>query len=77
MTEMIASSAAEASQELLVLRAVPCGAHQEYVDECPDCLTGEQAHELGVEQEVEDLGIVNYWSRDGRKGDLWKKLMRR
>jgi hypothetical protein len=45
--------------EAVVLRAVPCAAHDTYEADCPDCLTGEQARELGVVQEIENRGIVS------------------
>jgi hypothetical protein len=53
--------------EAVVLRAVPCAAHDAYVADCPDCLTGEQAHDLGIAQKIEDHGIVSrlrhWWGR--------------
>jgi hypothetical protein len=45
--------------EAVVLRAVPCAAHDEYAAGCPDCLTGEQARELGIVQKIEDRGVIS------------------
>jgi hypothetical protein len=52
--------------EAIVMRAVPCDIHDEYVAECPDCLTGERAHELGLAP-VEDLGTVAHYHADERQ----------
>ena len=43
--------------EMTVLRAVPCGEHEEWTEGCPDCLTGEQARLQMVDQETEERYI--------------------
>jgi hypothetical protein len=68
VTEQLAvAGVKDVTLEAVVLRAVPCAAHDTYDVDCPDCLTGEQARELGVAQGVEDRGIISrllrHWVR--------------
>lgn len=59
-----------ANIEMTILRAVPCSLHAEWTPGCPNCLTGEQAHEQGLAR-THKLGVVSssskVWNLIGRR----------
>jgi hypothetical protein len=68
MTALEARVVQEATLELQALKAVPCAEHESYAADCPNCLTGIEAHERGIGRK----GERRFLSTKGKGLRLWR-----
>ena len=70
--EMGAQTVQEVTMDVVCLRAVPCAEHGTWTEGCPNCLTGEQARLLGIDQETEERHVR--WTETTEGRERWRTV---